>query len=105
MSKLHFDVAFDVDEEAVPQSLRPAFVSAVRTAAVLDLLRREVVTESLAAQMLGLSRNGLYDLMAEVHFPPDHLTVAEVEAQAHRFHSVHAAKRAAPKRHASAARR
>lgn len=75
MSKLRLEL--DIDESVLPVELRTTFMQRVQLHAVLDMVREGLLSQSLAAQMLGLSRSEYFDLMSERHV--DHITMTPDE--------------------------
>lgn len=84
-----FHLELNLPAELLPDELRPEFVAKVRTHAVLDLLRAGRLSQSKAAQLLGLTRAELFDVMALQDVPQMNFRPGEVERHAAAFADAH----------------
>ena len=79
MQRLPFEI--DVPAGALDANFKAEFEHEVMTAAVLNLLRRQVVSQGRAAQLLRISRAEVFDLMAHSGIPAIDVTGGEPAAE------------------------
>ena len=82
MPKLNIEL--DVPDELLPGQLKVDFVAALRKHAVLDLVRHGKISQSRAAELLGVSRAERFELMTSAGVSQVVLGPGEVERDAER---------------------
>jgi predicted HTH domain antitoxin len=81
MTDKHFEVElpeevvewFGWQDREVPERMRETLV--------MDLLRRHVISQGKAAELLGITRHGLFDLMTKYRVPVIDLTEEELQRE------------------------
>ena len=71
----------ELPEEIFAQLEGPEIEKRVREALVMDLLREHQLSQGKAAELLGLSRHELFDLMARHHVPVIDLSADELKSE------------------------
>ena len=71
----------ELPEEIFAQLEGPEIEKRVKEALVMDLLREHQLSQGKAAELLGLSRHELFDLMARHHVPVIDLSADELKSE------------------------
>jgi len=82
-------IELDVAPESLSESLKTELATEARKYAVLDLMRRGRLTQSRAAELLGVTRAELFDLMTQADVAHIDLRPGEVEQDAVRVADDH----------------
>lgn len=84
-----FNLEVELPDE-VSSRLRDEDLAAIaKEALVMEFLREHRISQGRAAEMLGISRYELFDLMTKYQVPVIDLTAEELEAELERSHSSH----------------
>ena len=77
----HVDVKFELPDELVPH-LRDEDLSAkAKEALMMALLREHEISQGKAAELLGIGRHDLFDLMAKYQIPVIDMTPEELQQE------------------------
>jgi predicted HTH domain antitoxin len=89
----HVDVKFELPDEVAP-NLRDEDLSAkAKEALTMELLREHEVSQGKAAELLGISRHDLFDLMAKYNIPVIDMTPEELQQELQRADAIFREKR------------
>ena len=77
--RLH--VEFELPDEVATQLHEAEMAVKAKEALVMELLREHHISQGKAADILGISRHDLFDLMTEYQVPVIDLTAEELDAE------------------------
>jgi predicted HTH domain antitoxin len=77
--RLH--VEFELPDEVAAQLQEAEMAMKAKEALVMELLREHHVSQGKAAEILGMSRHDLFDLMTKYQVPVIDLTAEELDAE------------------------
>ena len=77
--RLH--VEFELPDEVAAQLHEAEMAAKAKEALVMELLREHHISQGKAAEILGISRHDLFDLMTKYQVPVIDLTAEELDAE------------------------
>lgn len=89
----YVDVKLELPDEVAPHLRDEDLVAKVKEAFTMELLREHEVSQGKAAELLGINRHALFDLMAKYQVPVVDMTPEELEQELQRTDALFREKR------------
>ena len=74
----HVDVKFELPDEVAPNLRDEDLAAKAKEAFMMELLREHEISQGKAAELLGIDRHALFDLMAKYQVPVIDMTPEEL---------------------------
>jgi DNA-binding NtrC family response regulator len=89
----HVDVTFELPDEVAPNLRDEDLAAKAKEAFILELLREHEISQGKAAELLGIDRHQLFDLMAKYQVPVIDMTPEELQQEFQRADAIFREKR------------
>ena len=88
------DVKFELPDEVAPNLRDEDLSTKAKEALTMELLREHEISQGKAAELLGISRHDLFDLMAKYQIPVIDMTPEELQQEFKRADTIFRQKHA-----------
>jgi hypothetical protein len=84
----HVDVKFELPDEVAPNLRDEDLAAKAKEAFMMELLREHEISQGKAAELLGIDRHQLFDLMAKYQVPVIDMTPEELQQEFQRADAI-----------------